>query len=506
MRLVSVGFLFWFLLLGTFSLSCHASQAPPAPSTQLVKGQEKAKDSIKLSSSVKKPSTFLQQENRFNALKPYLTTVGGIVGHMTLGTLYCWGNFVSYTPQKLKYFKASGQGSPDALIILPLHMVAQALTMPIGPMIQKRVGAKLTMLLATTLLSSGVLLSSFTQNLALFSFLYAVLFGFGVGIGYSAPMIAAWQWFPKLKGLIAGLILAGFGSGAFFFNKIGSFLVNPDGLNAVDGVFPEEVYARFPSMLRKLSLIYLLVGIFAASLVSQPKAAREAEIQSLQLSNKQEESGPTAIQTLNTRPFQTFWTMIMLSAQSGLNTVGVYKVYGSLFENLQSDSFHSLVGGLGSLCNGVGRVMWGMVLDKIGYKTAYAVCITMQIVCMAIFPLASASKFTYALAVCLMFLCMGGNFAMAPTTCIEIWGNRLGPNVFGYLFSAFSTASLLSYFLTKRMVATVGWNNLYRAMSLFSAIAFGLLMTFSQKSPIKNKQIPMKYDKLKGEFPQKMSS
>lgn len=35
------------------------------------------------------------------------------------------------------------------------------------------------------------------------------------------------QWFPSKKGLVNGISLAGFGGGAFIFNQIQSFYINP---------------------------------------------------------------------------------------------------------------------------------------------------------------------------------------------------------------------------------------------------------------------------------------
>lgn len=42
--------------------------------------------------------------------------------------------------------------------------------------------------------------------------------------------------------------------------QVGTGIINPKGLNAVAGVYPDEVYANFPVMLRKLSLIYIIVA------------------------------------------------------------------------------------------------------------------------------------------------------------------------------------------------------------------------------------------------------
>jgi hypothetical protein len=50
---------------------------------------------------------------------------------------------------------------------------------------------------------------------------------------------------------------------------------------------------------------------------------------------------------------------ILGSATAGLNTASVYKQFGASHALLNDDNFMALVGGLGALCNGLGRLFWG---------------------------------------------------------------------------------------------------------------------------------------------------
>lgn len=53
---------------------------------------------------------------------------------------------------------------------------------------------------------------------------------------------------------------------------MGTSIINPKGLNAVGGVYPDEVYANFPVMLRKLALIYVVVAGIGALAIKDPPA------------------------------------------------------------------------------------------------------------------------------------------------------------------------------------------------------------------------------------------
>ena len=46
-----------------------------------------------------------------------------------------------------------------------------------------------------------------------------------------APIIAAWLHFPDRRGLVSGIIIAGFGLGVFIYNFVSNQLANPDNLS-----------------------------------------------------------------------------------------------------------------------------------------------------------------------------------------------------------------------------------------------------------------------------------
>ena len=78
---------------------------------------------------------------------------------------------------------------------------------------------------ATTALGCGIMalgafLSSYAPNLATFMFCYSFLFGTGIGLAYTAPMVNGWRWFPDRKGMVSGAVVAGFGAGGFVFNQV----------------------------------------------------------------------------------------------------------------------------------------------------------------------------------------------------------------------------------------------------------------------------------------------
>ena len=123
--------------------------------------------------------------------------------HLTCGSMYCWGNLISYLPASLKYWNpAGGTGPADAQLVLAFILVSQMTGMPLGPVLEKQLGPQLTAALGSVMMGAGVFLASYATSLLPFVLSYAVLFGLGVGIAYQVPFITGRRWFPTKMGAV----------------------------------------------------------------------------------------------------------------------------------------------------------------------------------------------------------------------------------------------------------------------------------------------------------------
>ena len=83
------------------------------------------------------------------------------------------------------------------------------------------------------------------------------------------PIYTGWRYYPNNKGLVSGIVLAGFGFGAFVFNFVATAIVNPDNVKAdpVTGFFPLDVADRVPKMIKILSACWLGLAIIGICMV-----------------------------------------------------------------------------------------------------------------------------------------------------------------------------------------------------------------------------------------------
>ena len=125
--------------------------------------------------------------------------------------------------------------------------------------LEERIGVRCTMLMGCAIMTSGVFLTYFTIkiSMALTTLTYGFMFGLGIALAYAPPMAVAMKWFPRKKGLVNGIIVGGFGMGAFIFNTVQTTYLNPLNLSPDDqGYFSRsqnDVLERVPS-------VFLLLG------------------------------------------------------------------------------------------------------------------------------------------------------------------------------------------------------------------------------------------------------
>ena len=140
---------------------------------------------------------------------------------------------------------------------------------------------------------------------------------------------------------------------------------------------------------------------------------------------------------------------MLCAATAGLNVASIYKQFAAGAPALAGDSFQSLVGASGAFLNGVGRLFWGVVSDKIGFKNAFFVMTALQAVIHALYPLGANSKPLFLVLTSMCYFCLAGSFSMTPPAMQRIFGPRNGAMIYGLAYSAFGVAGVGGSYLTK---------------------------------------------------------
>jgi len=91
---------------------------------------------------------------------------------------------------------------------------------PLGAYLYKIMPTKILLSLGFIISFTFVFLSSFCKSFFPFVLTYGFGFTIGIGFTYFTPLFLSWEWLPRNTGLASGIILCGFGMGAFVFGFV----------------------------------------------------------------------------------------------------------------------------------------------------------------------------------------------------------------------------------------------------------------------------------------------
>ena len=189
----------------------------------------------------------------------YLCAMGGFLIHLVLGTLYCWGNITTFVTSHVRKYDSSITYD-DTIEVYTTTLAFQGLFMLIGGLIEKSIGARRTIFLGGYLIVIGTFLASVATSLAQLIIFGGVMFGTGTGMIYSTPISCAIRWKPEKKALLSGIVVSGFGGGAFVFGLIANRLVNPNGMNMDTTSHSQKYFDAHGDVANRVPMMYQVFG------------------------------------------------------------------------------------------------------------------------------------------------------------------------------------------------------------------------------------------------------
>ena len=252
--------------------------------------------------------------------------------------------------------------------------------------------------------------------------------GLGLGLGYVTPVAAVTKWFPDRRGLGSGLVVGGFGLGAFgYAHLLRSFPAFSGGAGAASG----------PAVLQAFTIsgvAFALLGGAGALLVRNPPAASPAAA----VAAGGVDFTPGAM--ARTPQFWAAFGMLFLNVTAGIlfisNAVPIMRELTGAAPAVAAGVYGTI-----ALANALGRFLWGAVSDRIGRRAAFAAIYLLQV---AVFVVVGRlhSMWVVAPLFALVLLCYGGGFGVMPSLVADWFGTRhLGVN-YGWVLLAWSLAGV----------------------------------------------------------------
>lgn len=308
--------------------------------------------------------------------------------------------------------------------------------------------------LAAIMIGGGFFLSSFVSEVWQIYITYSIICGTGIGVGYNCVVSSTPVWFPDKGGMATGSLLMGYALSTAIFGPVISKLISS---TTIATTFKVLAVACFAGMF--IGSLFLKVPSFEES-KQLPEGPKKT-------------SGSNNVHTAEMIKQPTFWVYYLLTTIIGGACLAVVNhLSPMLLEELKvSSALTATVISVVSICNGVGRLIWGTLSDKLSVNMIIKLvtaCFTLAFVVLNV-GYTMSSTVVFILGAGILYFALGGNAASCPIVMRSLYGNR----TFSLNYSVLCTNAILAAFLPTLVGTLQGSSGSYQ-LPLIVLMAFGV--------------------------------
>ncbi|OPX89676.1 MAG: putative MFS-type transporter YhjX [Pelotomaculum sp. PtaB.Bin104] len=396
----------------------------------------------------------------------WLIVAGALLIQVCLGAVYIWSVFKAPLMEKF------GWAATSTSFTFSITILVFATTTIFAGKLQDKIGPRWVATAGGLLYALGLILASKTTSIAYLYVTFGVIGGIGIGAGYVCPLATCVKWFPDKKGLITGLAVAGFGLGGMVFTPIANALKDSVGLM---------------SSFAYLGIIYGIFVILGAQVLVNPPAGYKpagwnppAPVAGKAAAASDYSTG----EMVKTTQFFVIWLSYFFGSAAGLmiiaNALPIAQAQG-LSAGLAASAVMTV-----ALFNAAGRIMWGVVSDKLGRtKTLMLIFLICGITMLSLKLLTGVM---ILVGVSLVGFCFGGFLAVYPSLTADYYGTKSYGMNYGTIFLSYGVGAVAGPMLYDIMKSPVA-GQLSATPLMISGILclVGLALAFTLKPPMASK-------------------
>jgi MFS transporter, OFA family, oxalate/formate antiporter len=396
------------------------------------------------------------------AVKPpknrWLQLLFGVLCMVMIANLqYGWTLFVGPIDQKFHWGTTAIQWAFSIFILTDTWLV------PFEGYLIDRFGPRVVVFGGGVLVAVAWVTNSVASSLPVL-YLAAGIGGAGAGAVYGTAVGNSLKWFTDRRGLAAGLTAAGFGAGTALTVPPIATIIERNGYQAAFLTF---------GILQGLGVI--LFGVFL-------RAPKPGEVPPARVVKKSQTARDYRwTEAVRTRMFWTMYVMFVMVVAGGLISVAQLASIAKDFKvanvpvTLLWLSMPALTFALriNAIMNGLARPFFGWVSDHLGRENTMFVAFTLEGLGILLLLRYATNPTMFVVLSGLVFFAWGEIYSLFPATCADIFGRKYCTTIYGILYTAKGTGSLLVP-LSSYISLRSGWSGIFTAAALLNFIAAAL--------------------------------
>ena len=395
-----------------------------------------------------------------NNTKRYLYLIVGTVALLFAGTVYAWSIL------KVPLAQNFGWTVPQLTVNFTLTMSFFCLGGILGSLLNKKIGLRNTLIISAILSGAGFIFTSFLSgsSISMLYVWYGIVCGLGIGIAYNNIISTVNQWFLDKKGFSSGVLLMGYGASSLIIGSIAAKTI---------------ANANFGWRNTYLSIgIALFIVLFACAIILKTRVFdtvnKTADSSALQVKDY------TLAEMLKSISFWKALAVITFLAACGNTVISIAKDI-SLASGLTETLAVTMVGIL-SVCNGLGRIICGLIFDKFGCKKTMVYADVLTIIAGIVILIAVMNS---SVVLCIAGLCIVGlSFGCCPTISAAFIADFFGKKNYNLNYSVFNLnlliASLIASLESYLLAVSGGYAVPFIVLIALAVVALGITLSIKK--------------------------
>ena len=192
-----------------------------------------------------------------------------------------------------------------------------------------------------------------------------------------------------------------------------------------------------------------MILIPSSLLMSDPPSEFTASRAAAAASVEAEEPPHYVRSCLQSREFIVMWLIFFFNISAGISVISfqsplLQDVWGFADPSIDPKTlaqYGATLIAMSSLCNGVGRLFWGLLSDKIGRVRVFRILLGTQMVVFGVL-MTERDPWIFSTLVCYILLCFGGGFATMPSFINDVFGAKRMSVLYGAILTAWAAAGI----------------------------------------------------------------